>query len=198
MRLLIATHNAHKLDEILAMVARPGLTLLSMRDFPALPEVVEDGETFDANARKKAVELAQATGLWALGDDSGLEVDALGGAPGVYSARYAGEPANHAANNAKLLAALAGRQDRRARFRCVIALAEPSGRCRTVEGRCEGTIAHAARGTHGFGYDPIFIPEGHVRTFGELDAAVKNRISHRGAALQQAAAAWAELLGQAG
>lgn len=198
MRLLIATHNPHKLDEILVLFARPGLTLLSMRDFPALPDVVEDGETFDANARKKAQELARATGLWALGDDSGLEVDALGGAPGVYSARYAGEPVSYAANNAKLLAALAGRADRRARFRCVIALADPAGGCRTVEGRCEGTIAPAPRGAHGFGYDPVFIPDGHDRTFAELDPAVKNRISHRGAALRQAATMWAELLGTTG
>ncbi|MCE9613054.1 MAG: RdgB/HAM1 family non-canonical purine NTP pyrophosphatase [Lentisphaerae bacterium] len=193
MKLLVSTRNPHKLDELLAIVARPGLVLLSMREFPDLPEVIEDGETFDANARKKAVTLALATGHWTLGDDSGLEVPALGGEPGVYSARYAGEPVSYPANNAKLLARLGDGTDRRARFRCVLALSDPSGHARTVEGRCEGVITEAPRGTHGFGYDPVFVPEGHHQTFAELDPAYKNKISHRAAALRAADAAWGDV-----
>ncbi len=194
MKLLVATHNSHKLDEILAILARPGLVLVSMRDIPDLPEVEEDGATFDANARKKAVTLARATGLWALGDDSGLEVAALGGEPGVYSARYAGEPVNYSANNTKLLTRLSGQTDRRARFRCVLALADPAGNCRTVEGRCEGRIAEAPRGANGFGYDPLFIPDGYRGTFAELAPEVKNRISHRAVALREAERAWGKEL----
>lgn len=194
MKLLVATHNPHKLDEILAIFARPGLVLLSMRDLPDLPEVVEDGETLEANACKKAITLARATGLWALADDTGLEVSALGGEPGVYSARYAGENVSYAANNAKLLHKLAGQADRRACFRSVIALADPGGNCRTVEGRCEGRIAEATRGANGFGYDPVFVPDGFTRTFAELEPEEKNRVSHRGNALRAAAAEWRELL----
>jgi len=194
MKLLVATRNPHKLDEILAILVLPGLQMLSMRDFPDLPEVVEDGETFAANAAKKARLLSQATGLWAMGDDSGLEVAALDGEPGVYSARYAGEPVNYAANNAKLLARLAGQPNRRARFRCVLALAEPGGLCRTLEGRCEGTITEAPRGSHGFGYDPLFVPDGDTLTFAEMPASAKNGRSHRALALRQAATDWLPLL----
>lgn len=194
MHLLVATRNPHKLDEILAIFARTGLRLLSMRDFPDLPEVEEDGETLDANARKKAVTLARVTGLWALSDDSGLEVMALGGEPGVYSARYAGEAVSYAANNAKLLARLAGQANRQACFRSVVALSDPDGTVHTVEGRCEGVIAEAPRGANGFGYDPVFIPAGQTRTFAELDAEHKNAISHRAAALRAAEAAWGAIL----
>lgn len=199
MDLLIATHNPHKLDEILAIVARPGLRLLSMRDFPGLPEVVEDGATLEANACKKAATLARVTGQWALADDTGLEVAALGGAPGVYSARYAGEDVDYAANNAKLLAALRGVAARDACFRSVIALANPAGVCHTVEGRCAGRIVEAPRGVHGFGYDPVFAPDGLDRTFAELTPAEKNQRSHRAQALRQASLAWGALFaGEAG
>jgi XTP/dITP diphosphohydrolase len=194
MQLLIATRNRHKLDEIRAIFRVKGLELASAADFPQAPEVVEDGDTFEANAVKKAVALARATGLWTLADDSGLEVDALGGAPGVISARYAGEPVDPAANNRKLLLALSGRSDRRARFRCAIALASPSGTARTVLGDCEGAIALGPRGDGGFGYDPLFVPAGHQETFAEMDAGRKNLISHRGRALEKAAAAWSDLL----
>ena len=128
-----------------------------------------------------------------MADDSGLEVRALDNAPGVYSARYAGEPCSYPANNAKLLRKLQGVEDRRARFRCAIALCAPDGREWTVDGCCRGRIIHEARGANGFGYDPLFVPEGCEKTFAELDSAIKNAISHRGAALRRAAEAWREL-----
>lgn len=197
MKLVIATRNQHKLEEIRAIFHVPGLEVASALDFPDVPDVVEDGVTFESNAIKKAVTLARATGLWAMADDSGLEVDALGGAPGVYSARYAGEPVSYKANNEKLLRELAAAPSRAARFRCVIALSDPAGRAETVEGRCEGAIASAERGAGGFGYDPLFIPEGHRQTFSEMPSAAKNAISHRGRALAKAADAWGRMLARA-
>lgn len=196
MKLLIATRNAHKLAEIRQIFPVPGLELVSALDFPEIPDVVEDGKTLEANAVKKAVSLALATGLYALADDTGLEVEALGGAPGVYSARYAGEPPDYAANNRKLLAELAAHSNRRAQFRCVVAFSDPSGKAQYVEGICRGEIGQALRGTQGFGYDPLFIPEGESRTFAEMDSEEKNQISHRGRALQAAAEAWGEQLAQ--
>ena len=152
MKLLVATRNKHKLEEIRQIFALPGLTLLAADDVPGLPEdVVEDAATFEGNALKKARELCRASGLWTLADDSGLEVAALNNAPGVYSARYAGEPCSYPANNAKLLRELEGKADRRARFRCVIALCAPDGREWTVEGRCPGRIIVELRGANGFG-----------------------------------------------
>ena len=190
MKLLIATRNAHKLKEIRAILELPGVEIIGAEAFPDLPDVVEDKDTFEGNAAKKAVELAAASRLLTLADDSGLEVDALDGAPGVYSARYAGEPSNDAANNRKLLAALDGVTNRTARFRCAIALATPDGRSQTVDGRCEGRIGFEPRGSAGFGYDPLFIPNGYDQSFGELAADLKHSISHRGAALTAAKAAW--------
>ncbi len=195
MQIVIATRNPHKLQELREILGGPGLEWRSAIDFPDLPDVEEDGETFEANAVKKAEALSRATGTWALADDSGLEVDALGGAPGVRSARYAGEPADYAANNARLLRDLAGASDRRARFRCVLALAGPGFRTATVEGSCEGHIAEAPRGAMGFGYDPLFVPDGHTATFAELPPEAKHRISHRGRALTKAREAWAHRLG---
>lgn len=185
-KLLIATRNRKKLQEIQEILAHPGLTLVDVDEVGDLPDVEEDGVTFEANAMKKARVLAHASGMLTLADDSGLEVDALNGAPGVYSARYAGEPSNDAANNAKLMAALEGVENRRARFRCVIALATPDGVCSTVDGCCEGRIATRPGGAGGFGYDPLFIPDGYTQSFGELGAEIKHRISHRGAALRAA------------
>lgn len=194
MHLVIATRNRHKLEEIQAIFALPSLHLLSSFDFPDVPDVEETGTTFEENAALKARALATATGRWAMGDDSGLEVEALGGAPGVYSARYAGLPAvDYAANNRKLLHALAGSANRRARFRTVLALAAPDGRLFTVEGACEGVIADAPSGAGGFGYDPLFIPDGETLTFAEMPAERKNRISHRARALAAAASAWKHL-----
>lgn len=195
-RLLIATRNAHKLAEIRTILDLPDVEIVGADEIAGLPEVEEDAETFEGNALKKARTLRDASGLWTLADDSGLEVDALNGAPGVYSARYAGEPTDSAANNRKLLAALAGRTDRTARFRCVIALAAPDGREWTVVGRCEGRIALAPSGAEGFGYDPLFVPEGHTISFAEMSSAEKNAISHRGRALAKAAAEWRDILGK--
>ncbi|MEI7898914.1 MAG: RdgB/HAM1 family non-canonical purine NTP pyrophosphatase [bacterium] len=195
MKLLLATRNPHKLEEIRQIFALPGLELLGAKEVPGLPEeVVEDAATFEGNAMKKARELCRASGLWTLADDSGLEVVALNNAPGVYSARYAGEPCSYPANNAKLLRELEGVTDRRARFRCVIALCAPDGREWSVEGSCSGRIIHETRGANGFGYDPLFVSDGLDRTFAELDGVTKNRISHRGRALKNAAAAWHTLL----
>ncbi|WP_372797933.1 XTP/dITP diphosphatase [Pontiella sp.] len=194
MKLVLATRNAHKLEEINAIFDFQGLEVLSAFDFPDIPDVVEDADTFEGNAVKKAVEIARATGCWSLADDSGLEVDALDGAPGVYSARYAGEPCSYEKNNEKLLRELAGKKDRSARFRTVIALSDPEGNAKTVEGFCPGKIIEELRGTNGFGYDPLFIPDGYTETFAELEACIKNKISHRAKALQAAHAAWADLL----
>ena len=196
MKLLVATRNKHKLEEIRQIFALPGLTLLAADEVPGLPgDVIEDADTFEGNALKKARELCLASGLWTLADDSGLEVVALNNAPGVYSARYAGEPCSYPANNDKLLRALAGTTDRRARFRCVIALCAPDGREWTVDGSCEGRILEGEpRGVNGFGYDPLFVPDGFEQTFAELSGEVKNGISHRGRALRLASAEWHALL----
>ena len=194
MKILIASRNAHKIQEIREIFHLPGVEWVSTADIPGLPDVEEDGDTFEANAMKKAVELARATGLWALADDSGLEVAALGNAPGVFSARYAGEPSNHANNNAKLLRELADKPDRSARFRCVVALSDPSGRVETVSGSCPGHIIAVLRGAKGFGYDPLFVPEGHAQTFAEMGSELKNRLSHRGRALALAKECWGGLI----
>lgn len=188
MKLLLATRNRNKVREMREIFDIPELVLLAADEVEGLPEEVEeDADTFEGNALKKARALCEASGLWTLADDSGLEVEALGGAPGVYSARYAGPQCDTAANNAKLLRELEGRIDRHARFRCAIALCAPDGRSWSVEGRCEGRIAEAPRGSTGFGYDPLFVPDGFEVTFAELGAEKKNKISHRALALREAA-----------
>lgn len=185
--LVLATRNPGKVREMAALLADLGVTMRSLFDVPGAPEVEEDGRTFAENAVKKAETIARFTGLPALADDSGLEVDALGGAPGVFSARYAGEGASDAANNEKLLAALAGvpAERRTARYRCVLALAAPGMPTVTVEGVCEGRIAEQPRGTGGFGYDPLFYLPGRGKTMAELRPEEKNAISHRGQALRR-------------
>jgi XTP/dITP diphosphohydrolase len=193
MKLVIATRNAHKLEEIRAIFDFKKLEVLSAFDFPEIPDVIEDGATLEENAIKKAVEIAKATECWALADDSGLEVDALDSAPGVYSARYAGEECSYPANNEKLLRDLADAADRSAQFRTVIALSDPAGNVRTVEGACPGKIIQELRGSNGFGYDPLFVPDGYSETFAELSSKIKNRISHRARALQKAIEAWADI-----
>jgi XTP/dITP diphosphohydrolase len=190
-RVVVATGNAHKLAEINNILSREAglaVELLSMREFD-LDEPIEDGATFEANALIKARACAAATELAALADDSGLEVDALGGAPGVYSARYAGVPSDDARNNAKLVAALAGvpADQRTARFVCAAAIALPDGREAVVRGTMEGHIIDDARGDHGFGYDPHFVvdhPGADGRTTAELSPAEKDAISHRGSAFR--------------
>ena len=194
MKILIASRNAHKIQEIREIFDLPGVEWVSTAAFPDLHDVVEDGDTFEANALKKATELARATGLWALADDSGLEVTALGNAPGVYSARYAGEPCNHANNNAKLLRELEGKADRSARFRCVAALSDPTGRAETVSGSCPGHIIGKLCGAQGFGYDPLFVPDGYEQTFAEMGNEQKNKLSHRGRAMTLAKATWGALI----
>jgi len=187
-RLVVASRNEKKKREILQIIEGSSLEILTLNDFPDAPETVEDGVTFRENAIKKAREIADFTGYVTLADDSGLEVDVLGGQPGVYSARFAGEPSDDERNNQKLLDMLQGipAQERSARFRCVIAIAFPDGRVETAEGTCEGRIAFLPRGEGGFGYDPLFIPHGYDLTFGELPPEIKHRISHRGQALEQA------------
>lgn len=194
MELVVSTRNPQKLEEIRRVLDEFSIRVVGLDGFPSVVEIVEDGRTFAENAIKKAVTVALAVKRWVLADDSGLEVFALGGAPGVLSARFAGEPVSYQANNQKLLRLLEGVQDRRARFRCVIALSSPSGRYRTVEGTCEGTIIHECRGTGGFGYDPLFVPEGHSSTFAELPPSVKDSLSHRGRALRKAVEAWGPFL----
>src|SRR5580704_219276 len=186
--LVVGTRNRKKREELMEILGGDGLELLDLTQFPDAPEVEEDGDTFEANARKKAVELAMHLREWVLGEDSGLVVPALNGRPGVYSARYAGKQGDDAANNARLLAELAPLPDdrRAAYYVCTAVLADPSGQVRaTAEGRCHGVILREARGTGGFGYDPLFlIPEYH-RTFGELSARAKHALSHRARALEQ-------------
>jgi len=194
MKLVIATRNRHKLDEIRAIFNLPGLDLLSSFDFPDIPDVEETGSTFAENAELKARALARATGMWAMADDSGLVVDALGGAPGIYSARFAGEPVSYAANNKKLMQLMHNQSNRRARFRCALALVSPDGELFAIEGSCEGAIIDELRGAEGFGYDPLFVPEGEMMTFAEMPADRKNQISHRARALAAAAKAWKPLL----
>lgn len=194
MKLLIASRNPGKIGEIRTLFSLPGLVILGTNDLPGLPDVEEDGATFEANAVKKAEALSRASGLPALADDSGLEVDALHGAPGVISARYAGAHGNDRANLEKVLRELGDRTDRTARFRCVLALALPGRPTQVIAAACEGVIARGPRGNGGFGYDPIFLPAGHEQTFGEMTAAQKNALSHRGKALREAARAWRSFL----
>lgn len=184
--LVLATKNPGKVREFRALFwDLPRLRVHALDEVGKLPDVVEDGKTFEENAIKKAREIAAATGMLALADDSGLEVDALGGKPGVYSARYAGRQGNDEANNDKLLADMSHVPDgeRRARFRVVLVLADPNGPLGTevhVEhGVCEGEILRARRGSEGFGYDPLFRPEGHNESMAELAPDEKNAISHR-------------------
>lgn len=186
MKLLLATANPGKAREFRAELEPLGFEVLTLADV-GLPQVHESGATFEANARSKAVALAEHSGLWTLADDSGLEVDALGGEPGVRSARYAGEGASDEENNRKLLQALmdVSTEERGAQFRCVLALAAPDGRVWTSEGVCRGRVAETPSGSDGFGYDPIFVPEGCLDTFAQMPREAKARISHRGIALKK-------------
>lgn len=183
-RLLFATTNKGKLRELRELVG-DAVEVVSLADLPPVPEPVEDADTFEGNAVKKARAYADATGLPALADDSGLCVDALGGRPGVHSARYA--PGDDKARYQKLLAELTGVPDekRTASFQCALALVKPGGEARVEVGRCEGRIGHAPGGTHGFGYDPVFILPDRGRTMAELTAEEKSAISHRGAAFRK-------------
>lgn len=198
-RLILATRNAHKVVELKAILADAGLELdlVGADAHPEVPDVKETGVTFAENALLKAHALARATGLPAVADDSGLCVDVLGGAPGIFSARWAGRHGDDAANLDLLLAQLADidTAHRAAHFECAAALALPDGSERVVSGRLRGTLRHAPAGAGGFGYDPILQPEGESRTCAELEPEEKNAISHRGEAFRALAPAVRELLG---
>ncbi|PIS46458.1 MAG: non-canonical purine NTP pyrophosphatase, RdgB/HAM1 family [Elusimicrobia bacterium CG08_land_8_20_14_0_20_51_18] len=184
--LVIATRNRNKIKEISSIIP-PGLLVLKVSsDFEGIGEIGEDGQTLEENSLKKARITAKLTGRWAAADDTGLEVEFLGGAPGIYSARWAGEGCTYRDNNLKLLAALSGvpREKRKAVFRCVISVASPSGEARSAGGRIEGLISGELRGEGGFGYDPLFYVPEYGGTFAELPPEIKNGISHRALALK--------------
>ena len=184
MKLILASNNAHKLREIKEILGDRFDEILTLREAGIEHETVEDGETFLENARKKAREIAEISGCCALADDSGICVDALGGAPGIYSARFAGEHGDDEANNALLLEKLQGAEDRSAHFTCVVVMAWPDGRELSAEGRLYGEIAFEPAGDGGFGYDPIFYLPDRGCTDAQLPPGEKNRISHRGKALR--------------
>ena len=185
MTLVIATGNPGKTAEIRDMLQNFPVNIKNLADFGPIPPVEEDGDTFDDNAYKKASFVAKVLGLPALADDSGLVVDALGGAPGVYSARYAGENATDEQRYTKLLTEMKGKTNRKAAFKCVISIAVPPGPALTYEASCEGLIAEQPVGEGGFGYDPVFYYPPLKKTFGQLTRQEKSRLSHRGKALQE-------------
>ena len=182
--LLVSTRNLHKVDEIRAILGSH-FTVFDLSSVPSVPVVEETGSTFEDNATLKAIAASLAFEGWVIADDSGLEVDALKGAPGVYSARYAGEDSTDALNNRKLLAEIAGSADRSARFRCVIVLARAGRKLAAFSGTVEGHILEEPMGEGGFGYDPLFVPQGFTESFGQLPSDVKNSLSHRSRALQK-------------
>jgi len=183
--LVLATRNKGKIVEFKALLSDFDIEIKSLEDFGAIPPVVEDGETFEDNAYKKAHFTAKALGFPAIADDSGLIVEVLGGSPGVHSARYAGEMATDEDNNRKLLEAMKGKKNRKATFQCIIAIAVPRGPALIYEGRCEGEIAHELKGEKGFGYDPLFYYPSMGKTFASMSPEDKNRVSHRGKAMKE-------------
>ena len=209
MKLVLATRNQGKVRELTDMLygygnsplgslkgisssdvarQRRAMSIVSLENYPDAPEVVEDGKTYMENAVKKASIIAEYTSHLTLADDAGLEVDALGGAPGIHSKRWAGEDTTDDIRVAKLLQALEGASNRRARFIAAIAVVHPNSEPKVVLGVCEGCIRHEPVGESGFGYDPVFVPDGYNQTFAELGEDIKNRISHRAKALEQAIA----------
>ena len=191
MKLILATRNQGKVRELTNMLygeanSKQQIEVISLEDYPDAPEVIEDGKTYAENAVKKASVIAAYTSHLTLADDAGLEVDALEGAPGIHSKRWAGENATDETRIAKLLQALEGAANRRARFIAAIAVVHPNANPEVVFGVCEGHIRHDPVGESGFGYDPVFVPEGYHQTFAELGEEIKNRISHRAKALEQA------------
>lgn len=186
MKLLLGSRNQGKLREMVTLLGDAPVELYSLNDFPEVGTSPEDAATYAGNAAQKAIFYARATGLNALGDDSGLEVAHLDGRPGVYSARYAGEHASDADRRSLLLSELVSASDRRARFVCSVAVATPDGEILGLfEGICAGELTTVERGAGGFGYDPIFVPDGYSETFGELNQEIKNEISHRARAFKQ-------------
>jgi XTP/dITP diphosphohydrolase len=192
--IVLATRNKGKTREIRELLKSFPIEIKNLDDFGPIPEVEEDGETFDDNAYKKAAFAARVLGYPAMSDDSGLVVAALGGKPGVRSARYAGETATDAENCEKLLREMKGKQDRSAAFECVISIAIPTGAALTYEGRCEGELLESPQGENGFGYDPLFFFPAFGKSFAEVPMAEKNRVSHRGKALQEVAQEFDKIL----
>lgn len=193
MKLILATRNQGKVRELTNMLygeasSTQQIEVISLENYPDAPEVIEDGKTYAENAVKKASVIAAYTSHLTLADDAGLEVDALEGAPGIHSKRWAGENATDETRIAKLLEALEGAPNRRARFIAAIAVVHPNSNPEVVLGVCEGHIRHDPVGESGFGYDPVFVPDGYHQTFAELGEKIKNRISHRAKALEQAIA----------
>ncbi len=188
MKLVVATRNRKKLKEIKEIWGSLKIKLVSLDDYPNAPEVIEDGSTFIENSVKKALQTARFTGEPALGEDSGICIDALAGKPGVYSARFSGKDKSDEKNNAKVLRLLKGLplSRRGAYYACAVALADGQGIIGVTEGRCLGRISFEPKGSRGFGYDPVFIPKGHIKTFAELGEATKHKISHRFRALKKA------------
>ena len=183
-RLILATRNPHKTSEIRAMIG-DRFEVVDATAFSDFPEIVETGTTFLKNARLKAVGISRLIDGWVLSDDSGLEVDALDGAPGVWSSSFGGEEGNHAKNNARLLAEMMGKADRTARFRCTLVLARGGKEQADFTGTVEGHLVESLSGSGGFGYDPLFVPAGYDQTFAELGAEIKNTLGHRSRALVQ-------------
>jgi XTP/dITP diphosphohydrolase len=184
MKLLLATKNRHKVDEIKALLADLDVEILCALDFPDLPDVVEDRDTIEGNAAKKAIECAAHTGIPALADDTGFFVDALDGRPGVFAARYAGPECSYADNRTKMLGEMQGVTNRAAHFRTAVVFATPDAIIATTIGEVTGSITHQEAGEGGFGYDPIFRADETGKTFGEMDAQAKHAISHRGRAMR--------------
>jgi XTP/dITP diphosphohydrolase len=181
--LVLATRNRGKINEFRELLSGFDVDIRSLSDFGPIPLALEDGTTFEENAYKKAHFTARVLGFPALADDSGLVVDALKGAPGVHSARFAGESASDETNNMKLLKMMEGMANRRAVFECVIVIGVPRGPALVYEGKCEGEIGHEMKGNNGFGYDPVFYYPPMKKTFGEMSGEEKNRVSHRGKAM---------------
>jgi len=191
--LIIATRNKGKVREIRHVLKPLKLNILSLLDLPKAPDIKENGKTFEVNAVKKATAIVRKFDSLVLADDSGLEVKTLRGQPGIRSARYAGPNPTSEKLCKKLLRAMKSKKDRKARFVCVMAIASPKKK-KVVKGICKGKIAYKMKGTHGFGYDPVFIPQGYSRTFAQMPLKLKNRISHRGKALKKAKAYLARII----
>ncbi len=188
MEIVLATRNLKKLQELKSLLKNLEVRILTLNDFPNIPQTVEDGTTFEENALKKATEVCKFTNHFTIADDSGLEVEGLNGAPGIYSARFAGEGADDRMNNEKLLFSLKAMEGekRKARYVCAIAIAFPDGHYKVVKGECKGIIARRLSGRCGFGYDPLFFLPRYNKTMAQISPSLKNKISHRAIALRKA------------
>lgn len=189
---MLASTNQGKLKEVKKLLSDIEIEVLSLSDFPEAPEVIEEGKTFEENALKKARQIAEYTKKLTIADDSGLEVLALGGAPGIKSSRFAEDDKERVD---KLLKMMEGKKDRKAKFTCVIAIVKPGSEVTIARGEVEGVITEAPKGSYGFGYDPVFVPRGYTKTFAEMSIEKKNKVSHRAKALTKAKMVLQEMLG---